>query len=75
MKISWIDDSWATDFDRRSVEALDPAQLFLERDGDELLDLVRRVAERDRLDLHLRRRELGEDVDLGLRHFGEPAAP
>jgi hypothetical protein len=48
-------------------QARDPVELLLERDGDELLDLVGRVAQRDRLDLDLRRRELGEDVDLGVR--------
>ena len=44
-----------------------PAELVLDRDRDELLDLVGGVAEGDRLDLDLRRGELREDVDLGLR--------
>ena len=47
------------------LQARDALQHLFDRDGDELLDLGRGVAQRDRLDLDLRRRELGEDVDLG----------
>ena len=52
-----------------------PAELVLDRDGDELLHLVRGVAQGDGLDLDLRRRELGEDVDLGLRDLAADPAP
>ena len=74
-KISRIDDSCATDFDRMVGEPLDAVQLVLDRDGDQLLDLVGGVAERDRLDLDLRRRELGEHIDLGLAEFARIPAP
>jgi hypothetical protein len=53
------------------VEPLVAVELFLDRDGDELLHLAGGVAERDRLDLDSRRRELGEDVDLGARDLGD----
>ena len=56
-----------TDLERSSSRPVDPVELLLDRDGDQLLDLVRGVAERDRLDLDLRRGELGEDVDLRVR--------
>ena len=52
-----------------------PVELLLDRDRDQLLDLVRGVAQRDRLDLDLRRRELGEDVDLGVRDLGDAERP
>ena len=53
------------------VEAGHPAELLLDRNGDQLLDLVRGVAERDRLDLDPRRRELGEHVDLRAGNLGD----
>src|SRR5581483_8141144 len=45
------------------VEARDAVEGLLERHGDERLDLRRRQALRGGLHLHLRRGELGEDVD------------
>ena len=66
-KMSWIEDSCETDFERSSSRPGMPVELLLDRDRDELLDLGGGVAERDRLDLHARRRELREDVDLRAR--------
>ena len=71
-KISWIEESCETDFERSSSRPGHAAELLLDRDRDQLLDLGRGVAERDRLDLDPRRRELGEDVDLGARDLGDP---
>ena len=48
--MSWIDESCATDLERSSWSRAG-LQLLLDRDRDQLLDLLRGVAERDRLDL------------------------
>src|SRR5829696_7413776 len=44
------------------LEPLDPVELLLQWNRDQLLDLLRGVAKRDGLDLHARRRELRVDV-------------
>ena len=53
------------------LQAFDPVELVLDRHGDQLLHLVGGVADRDRLDLHPGRRELGEHVHLGVRDPNE----
>ena len=52
--------------DRLRAEVAEPVHAvehLLERDGDQGLDIGRRQAETGRLDLDLRRRELGKDID------------
>ena len=71
-KISSTDDSCGTDLERIDVEAGDPVERLLQRDGHQRLDLLRREAEAGRLDLDPRRGELGEHVDRDVAHLGEP---
>ena len=61
-KMSVIEESCSTDFER-ITSSPGRREVLLERDGDELLDLGGGEAERRRLDLDPRRRELREDVD------------
>ena len=68
-KISSIAESWETDFERSSSRPGTPVSCSSIGIVIELLDLVRGVAERDRLDLDARWRELGEDVDLRARNL------
>ena len=51
--------------DRGALHAVE--EVGLERDGDELLDLLGRQPERLGLDLDVGRRELGQDVDRRAR--------
>ena len=70
-KMSSTDDSCGTDAERISSSRGDAVERLLERDGDELLRLLGGQADADGLDLHARRRELGE----GVRRARPAAAP
>jgi hypothetical protein len=53
------------------VQTLDPVESVLDRNRDELFDLRRRIAERDRLHLDDRRSELREHVERSVARLQE----